>query len=237
MAVHHISRFLKDVFAGFGLRGRLLRHIGGAVAAIFVVIAWLTYNRAATNLQQQAIQTGHAQAKAAAREVDGYLQTAARFPEQVSQLVTGMPSLTKPQLSEAEHALLGHAPADQAYDIYVYWDSFNHLDQKDAQVGISRDSWPNLMYDDPSYDFHQQAWYTGTKSALALYVAEPYYDLGATNRAMISLVVPNLRNGRFAGVTGVDLTLDRISDVLRDVHFASDSSDNRLASFALLSTG
>jgi len=75
-----------------------LRRIGSTVAVIFVALAWLTYNQAATNLQQQAIRTGHVQAQAPANQIDGGLKPAAKMPERVSRLVTGMPSLTKRRL-------------------------------------------------------------------------------------------------------------------------------------------
>ncbi|HVA92508.1 MAG TPA: hypothetical protein VNL71_22025, partial [Chloroflexota bacterium] len=60
---------------GFGLRGSLLRRIGGAVLLIFVAISWLNYSQASSSLQKQAEATGRAQAESAANQVDGVVRT------------------------------------------------------------------------------------------------------------------------------------------------------------------
>jgi methyl-accepting chemotaxis protein len=230
-----VLRLAKDLVAGFGLRGRLMRRIGGSILVLMVIASALSYQQAASAMRTQVDQTAWAQARQAAAQIDGYFQAAAKLPQQVSQLVTTLPTLPKAQLGAYEAGLLASTPTDQAYDIYVYWDAVSHLDHG-SQVCVTRDSWPKLTFDDPSYDFHTQAWYLGTKQSHRLYVAEPYFDEGGTDLTLASLVVPNMRQGRFIGATGVDLPLHRISSLVNGLRFVT-SHGSSAGSFALLFTG
>ena len=114
----------------------------------------------------------------------------------------------------------------------MYWDALNHL-SKSSQVCITRDSWPSLTYDDPSYDFHTQAWYLGAKQHQTTYFTEPYYDDGGADATMVSVVVANRIGDRFIGATGTDISLSRVTNLVGALHFASNGGDSN-KSFAFL---
>ena len=77
MHVKTIGSALRNLAVGFGLRGKLVRRIGGSGLVLFIAIGVLNYNQVSSSLQQQAEQTGRAQAAAAAKQLDGVLQTIA----------------------------------------------------------------------------------------------------------------------------------------------------------------
>ena len=226
----------KHLLTGFGLRGRLCRRIGGSILVLMIAISALSYESAATAMREQVDNAAQAQVRQAAAQIDGFFRTAATFPENVSKLVSSVPTMPYSELAAYEAAVLESTPKDQAYDVYTYWDRFNHLDQKDAQVGFTRDSLPHRFYDDPSYNFHTQDWYTAPKASHQMVLTEPYFDQGSTNLNMVSIVVPTLPGGRFIGETGIDLPLTSISDIVGSLHFTSGGRSNA-QSFALLYTG
>jgi hypothetical protein len=116
---------------GFGLRGKLLRRIGGAVLVIFIASAWLNYNMASNSLQQQAEQTGNAQAQAAAKQIDGFIQTVAARSSQLAGVVA-IKGLSLAQLRIYERDLLAQIPTTQAYDDYMFFDN------KDCRAKVSQ---------------------------------------------------------------------------------------------------
>jgi len=235
-----VPTFVARVALGFGLAGIMCRRIGGAVLVLMVAATWLSYSQASTALRDQANATALAQAQSAAYEINGWVAKVEQLPRKVSELVASVPDLSTAQVARYEATLLQDTPSEEASDIYVYWDAISHLSHA-SQACIDRNSWPNLTYDDPSYDFHVQDWYTGTKQAYrqgqSLYIAEPYYDQGGENVNMVSFVVPDVRAGKFVGATGSDVPLVKLTEMMSTVHFSTGSGGGPNGSFAFLATG
>ena len=123
MHVKTLGTALRKVVSGFGLRGKLVRRIGGTGLIIFVAIGVLNYNQVSSNLQQQAEQTGRAQAcrgrEAARRRTANHRRARAKGWVQWRP----MPGVDQPQLRVYLRDILPQVPAAQAYDDYMFWDN------------------------------------------------------------------------------------------------------------------
>ena len=93
-----VSGGIRRLAIGFGLTGKLSRRIGGSILVLMLIANALSYWQASNMLRSQVDNTAWAQAREAAAQVDGYLQTAARLPSQVSRLVTAVPNLPQADL-------------------------------------------------------------------------------------------------------------------------------------------
>jgi hypothetical protein len=225
-------RAFRRLLSGYGLRGKLLRRIGGSVLVIFVVTAVLTYLQASDALRQQAEQTGRTQAQVAAAEINGLLQTVAARSAQMSDVVA-LGSLSTAQLRAYFRNLLPTIPASQAYNDYVF---FEHLDyrNKNAQIFYIRPNWPEPSY--LSYDYHTSAhpWYAVPARTRRPFVSEPFFASGGSNVSMVSVVSPVLHGKDFLGVAGADLTLAPLSTITDALRFASPGDRGAHGSYAFL---
>src|SRR5262245_15962266 len=79
---------------------------------------------------------------------------------------------------------------------------------------VDRRSWPNMEV--VQYDYHEQKqdWYYGAKSSGTFHVTDPYFDEGGSDINMVSLTVPVFVAGKFIGVAGADLALDRVEKIV-----------------------
>ncbi|MDY6120126.1 MAG: cache domain-containing protein, partial [Campylobacter sputorum] len=68
---------------------------------------------------------------------------------------------------------------------------------------------------DESYKPAQQAWYTKTKSANKSIIIDPYID-EELNVFVISITAPIIKDGKFIGVVGTDIKLDRLVKISKE---------------------
>jgi len=227
-----VVRTVRRLFGGYGLRGKLLRRIGGTVLGIFIVMAVLNYMQASNSLRQQAEQTGRAQAAVAAQQINGLIQTVAARSAQMSEVVA-LGSLTTAQLRAYFRNLLPAIPASQAYNDYVF---FEHLDyrDKDAQIFYIRPTGSQPRY--LSYDYHTAAhpWYSVPAHTHRPFVSEPFFASGGSDVSMVSVVAPVLRGSDFLGVAGSDLPLAPLSQITDALRFASPGNQGANGSYAFL---
>ncbi|WP_256372673.1 methyl-accepting chemotaxis protein [Campylobacter sputorum] len=68
---------------------------------------------------------------------------------------------------------------------------------------------------DESYKPAQKAWYTKTKSANKSIIIDPYID-EELNVFVISITAPIIKDGKFIGVVGTDIKLDRLVKISKE---------------------
>ena len=70
----------------------------------------------------------------------------------------------------------------------------------------------------PIYEYHSDdAWYALAKREGRFVWGPPYYDEGGMNQYIVSAVSPIKRNDQFVGVAGVDVTLERLNQIIAQV--------------------
>lgn len=68
------------------------------------------------------------------------------------------------------------------------------------------------------YDARQRPWYKLAKESQTTAFTTPYIDV-TTNELTISAVAPILSNGRFSGVSGADMDMNAISQIINSIDF------------------
>ena len=64
-------------------------------------------------------------------------------------------------------------------------------------------------------------WYYGAKTKRKPHITSPYFDDGGSNINMISATVHVIVNGKFIGVAGADLALERVQEMVNDIGLQS----------------
>lgn len=75
--------------------------------------------------------------------------------------------------------------------------------------------WP-FSENPPGYDARQRPWYQDAVKQDSAVLTEPYID-ATTNTLMISAAIPTKRDGKLAGVTASDFSLDSLSQMIKQV--------------------
>lgn len=66
-----------------------------------------------------------------------------------------------------------------------------------------------------NYDYLRSAWFELPKSGVETAVVGPYVDFGGTNDYVVTITKPVSFKGRFIGIAGADLSVDRVEGILR----------------------
>lgn len=67
-----------------------------------------------------------------------------------------------------------------------------------------------------NYDYLRAEWFQTPRDGAPSAIVGPYVDLGGTNAYVVTLTVPVLVHGTFAGVVGADLLVDQIEGIVRN---------------------
>jgi serine phosphatase RsbU (regulator of sigma subunit) len=115
-------------------------------------------------------------------------------------------------------SLLEQCPIPAVYGLYI---ALEGKDWKDpaSDIWVDRKSWPKGAR--LKYDFHdpKQDWYAGAKATKGLHVTQPYFDEGGSDIDMMSITLAMRdASGKFLGVSGVDVDLEAMSHVVREMH-------------------
>src|SRR5260370_34649770 len=92
-------------------------------------------------------------------------------------------------------------------------------------IRVDRQSWPNAVPN--GYDYHdpKHEWYNGAKSTGEPYLSEPFFDIGRSNKNLVSVSKPVYdERGALIGVAGADVPLDRMRTIVADVVLRSQPS-------------
>lgn len=66
-----------------------------------------------------------------------------------------------------------------------------------------------------NYDYPSSPWFELPKAGAEMAVVGPYVDFGGTNDYVVTITKPVRLDGRFIGVAGADLSVDRVEGILR----------------------
>ena len=204
---------------------KLCLTIGCATCSVLALTSWVGYDTSRTALEKQMNSQALKQTHDTAAQLDTFVDGVAVLPRSVAsrqEVVSPNPDAgLRPFMAH----LLKETPDDQAYDLYLAFENKKAPADKDAMPWISRKSWPGSVI--LSYDFHdpKQEWYHGAKTTDHVYVTEPYFDDGGGNIAMVSVTQPvHDAAGKFIGVAGVDLSLERIQAIVASNHLIADKN-------------
>ncbi|WP_166245479.1 methyl-accepting chemotaxis protein [Paenibacillus turpanensis] len=193
--------------------------------AILLCIAALTFTKSKEVILDKTAYGMHQQLNGLTNQIEKDIQSHQKVAEALAQVVKtnlGRSDLASYQLQN-EHLLdinsntfgLGiffepkvQDPAATYFSTYTYRTNGN-------QKTSTQD------YNDPSYDYHKQDWYTivGSKGEKGTQYTLPYYD-ATTGITMLTTAVPILNdNQKFVGVATGDINLSTIQQMISEAKF------------------
>ncbi|HEY0835470.1 MAG TPA: methyl-accepting chemotaxis protein [Azospirillum sp.] len=133
-------------------------------------------------------------------QINGWLKAITEANPDLLGVWVGM----EPNALDGKDAAFVNAPGSDATGRFLpYWN------RASGSVALE----PLVSYDDPGPD---GAYYQIAKRTVKEVVVEPYlYTAAGRQILMMSLVVPIVRDGRFIGAAGVDISTDGIRDLLK----------------------
>jgi methyl-accepting chemotaxis protein len=213
-----------------GLKARMILTIGSIVVVGIGTTIGITTYRSMAAASEQGIVQAQAIARSEAKEVQADLDHALYSARSLASAYAGMKSSEAAIDRDAASFILKSA-LENTQDFFAVWtcwepEAFDGRDEDYAnktghdQTGrfipywfhkdghIALEPLKDYVEGAPDSDFYQIARKTGKEV-----IMEPYsYDAGGKKILMTSIVVPIVVDGKFLGVTGVDLDLSSISN-------------------------
>ncbi|HWA87902.1 MAG TPA: response regulator [Opitutus sp.] len=207
-----LSRFVPHTIGA-----RLVLAIGLAGAVVVGGISFVTFRASRDALVAQVDAEGFREVQTEANALDEAINRLSYVPRMLAAYQAGVGREPEPSLQFMLRNLLRRISSREVFGAYIAFDAKHWYDPQ-SMVWIDRTSWPVLRR--PDYDFHdaKQDWYNGPKRTRRFYVTEPYFDEGGSNITMVSLTMPVVGSGEFIGVSGVDVPLPEIGQLVNSIH-------------------
>lgn len=191
--------------------------IGLAMAGILALTSWMNYHSSRRVLEEQTNSEALKQVKAAAVDMDDFMQRVAMLPTAIA----ARQSTIGPRPDEGTvpflAALLAAVPEKEVFGVYLAFEDMR-WDEPYAMPWVDRNSFPHHIQ--VQYDYHDPKWewYNAPKTHRRFNITEPYYDAGGSNITMVSLNAPIIGPaGEYYGTAGADVALDRMMDILSGI--------------------
>ncbi len=208
--------------------------VGIATALILAVNSWLSYFSAKQTLKESYLAQGNDLTARTATELDSFLQRVARIPTVMAQRQYQIGKDPDAKIESFLADVLKSVPEEEAVSSYYAYEHLYPPDPRRCLV-VTRSSWPKINPVANDYDHHDeyQEWYQKPKKTGKLSITEPYYDEGSVETTMVSVTVPLFdKNQKFFGVAGVDIALDALIKITKDLHLLGEQYRDR--EFAIL---
>ncbi|MBN1178855.1 MAG: methyl-accepting chemotaxis protein, partial [Anaerolineae bacterium] len=198
------------------------------VSAIGVALYFLM----AGIVQDQVEARMLSEAQSIANNVDAHFSRIAQIPITVSEMDGAL-------IEDPDHADLilaqMHAVLEDDPDILNTYTAYEQglingrdytilawmYDENRQDISLMTFNFPDDAWYDPSepiYEyFTDDSWYALAVREREFVWGPPYYDTGGTNQFIVSAVSPTYHDGRIVGVAGVDVTFERLNQILADV--------------------
>ena len=210
------------------LAGQLTLWTALTVGAIMSVLIVFAYRSAREDLIARTKQSALAEVEVHAMEIDAMVG-------RVASLVTTMAAVQglrgpdpAPDVMLELRRIMDSFPANEVFGAYYTFENADYRDQM-SMPWIDRNSYPEATINKNDYHTDQPStiWYWGPKKSGKLTVSEPYFDDGGSNVTMLSVNAPVLGpEGQFYGISGVDISLDDMRDLIKKVDIAMTGEES-----------
>ena len=214
--------FMRRLFGLNTLAGKLTLWTALAAGAIMSVLILFAYRAARAELIESTKQSALAEVGVHAVEIDAMVG-------RVESLVTTMAAVQglrgpdpDPDVMLELRRIMDSFPANEVFGAYY---TFENADFRDpmSMPWIDRNSYPAATIN--KNDFHTDQpstlWYWGPKRSGKRTISEPYFDGGGSDVTMLSVNAPVFGpEGQFYGISGVDISLDDMQELIRKVDIA-----------------
>ena len=206
----------------FGLNtvaGQLSFWTALVASALLVALLLVYYTASRERILQQTNEQALVEVELHAIEIDGLIgRVAALVTAMANQqaLRGGRPA---PDVLDELRGLLDRFPPEQMFGVFY---TFEGMDYRDANSmpWVDRNSYPERVINRNPYDTETDTtqWYWVPKNTRQLSYTEPYFDEGGSEITMFSVTAPIIApDGKFLGVSGVDITLEAMRQLMGKV--------------------
>ncbi|MFM8789184.1 MAG: response regulator [Chthoniobacterales bacterium] len=219
------------------LAGQLTLWMALTVSIITTALVLFAYRSARTQIIGQNKQMAMAEVAFHAGEIDAMVG-------RVASLVTTMAAVQglrgpgpDPGVMLELRRFMDAFPANEVFGVYY---TFENADFRNpmSMPWIDRNSYPEATINQNDFHIDQPStvWYWGPKKSGKLTVSEPYFDGGGSDVTMLSVNAPVFGPDRgFYGISGVDISLADMQQLIKKVDIAMEGEDAKHASdFAYL---
>lgn len=207
--------------------------VGGITAALVL----FAYRSARTQIIEQTKQSAMAEVALHAAEID-------EMVGRVASLVTTMAAVQglrgpdpDPDVMLKLRRFMDAFPPNEVFGVYYTFENADYRNPM-SMPWIDRNSYPEATINRNDYHIDQPStiWYWGPKKSGRLMVSEPYFDAGGSDVTMLSVNAPVVGpDGKFYGISGVDISLADMRQMIKNIDIALEGEDATHASdFAYL---
>jgi signal transduction histidine kinase/CheY-like chemotaxis protein len=210
------------------LAGQLTLWTALTAGAIMAVLILFAYRSARADLIARTKQSALAEVEVHAIEIDALVG-------RVASLVTTMAAVQglrgpdpAPDVMLELRRIMDSFPANEVFGAYYTFDNADYRDQM-SMPWIDRNSYPEATINKNDYHIDQPStiWYWRPKKSGKLTISEPYFDGGGSDVTMLSVNAPVLGpEGQFYGISGVDISLDDMRELIKKVDIAMTGEDS-----------
>jgi signal transduction histidine kinase/DNA-binding response OmpR family regulator len=192
--------------------------VGIAACAVLASAAWLNYKSSVRAIEEQTESEALKQVGAAAVDLDDFIRKVGMIPKGIAARQEAIGPYPDPGIIPYLASELASVPASEVYGIYLAFEDMK-WNEPLACAWVNRATFPNEGHIGYDYHLDKQEWYVGPKRTRQFYVTEPYYDDGASNITMVSVMAPVIaKDGRYIGSAGADVALDRLVEIVKALH-------------------
>jgi signal transduction histidine kinase/CheY-like chemotaxis protein len=188
-------------------------------ASVLVALLMLNYTASRDLILRQTNQEALVEVELHAMEIDGLIGRVAAVVTAMANRQALRGAEPAPEVLDELRGLLDRFPPEEIFGVYYTFEGVDHRDEK-SMPWVDRKSYPARVINKNPYDVDQEStvWYWGPKKTRQICYTEPYYDEGGSDVTMFSVNAPILgRDGTFHGISGVDITLDDVREMMRKV--------------------
>ena len=220
---------MRRLFGLNTLAGQLTLWMVLTVGAIMAALIFFAYRSARQDLIEQTNKNAMAEVSFHAVEIDAMVG-------RVASLVTTM-AVTQslrgpdpaPDVMKELRRIMDSFPPNEVFGVYYTFENADYRDPM-SMPWIDRNSYPEATINKNDYHVDQPStlWYWGPKTSGKLTVSEPYFDAGGSDVTMLSVNAPVFGSaGEFLGISGVDISLADMQQMIKRVDIAMEGEDAR----------
>ena len=218
---------MRRLFGLNTLAGQLTLWMVLTVGAIMTALILFAYRSARQDLIEQTEKNAMAEVEFHAVEIDAMVG-------RVASLVTTMAAMQSlrgpgpdPDVMLELRRIMDSFPPNEVFGVYYTFENADYRDPM-SMPWIDRNSYPNPTINKNDYHVDQPStiWYWGPKKTGKLTVSEPYFDEGGSDVTMLSVNAPVFGpDGKFTGISGVDISLADMRQMIRKVDIAMEGEN------------
>jgi signal transduction histidine kinase/CheY-like chemotaxis protein len=214
----------------FGLNtvaGQLSFWTALVASAVLVALLLIYYTASRERILRQTNEQAMTEVALHATEIDGLVGRVAALVTAMSVVQGARGPDAPPEVFDELRRIIASFPPDEVFGVYYAFENKPYTDPM-VMPWIDRrhDPRPTLLKYDLHIDGPGTQWYWGPKKQRRLLLTEPYFDEGGSDITMLSVNAPLLGpQGQFYGVSGADISLEEMREVIKKVDILAGDED------------